>query len=103
MAGAYLAQARRVLHLADGPQQAGRGGGRGGLQDATEAGAEERGLGHGGGRSVLPLLRGQIQLLGGSGGKMQNVNSKGKGRYHHRCASDFILSPLKDPLALAEV
>lgn len=59
--GAYLAQARGVLHLVDGPQQTGRGRGRGGLQNAAEAGREERRLRGGGrGRPVFLLFRRQI-------------------------------------------
>lgn len=43
-AGTYLAHARSVLHLVDGPQETGWGRGRGGLQDPTEAGSKEGSL-----------------------------------------------------------
>jgi hypothetical protein len=59
--GAYLAQAWGVLHLVDGPQQTGRGWGRGGLQNPAEAGSKEGGLHRRRSRrSVFLLLRRQI-------------------------------------------
>lgn len=56
--GAYLAQAWGVLHLVDGPQQAGRGRGWGSLQNPAEAGGKERWLGdRRSGRPMFLLFR----------------------------------------------